>query len=111
MDLSQDILAALTPEDKQELEIWEELLASRGYDLLVRFLTGNAESVAAIIENANNWDQYVYARGSRDALNLVLNLEEILAARLTQTAEENVEVAEDPTLDQEFDEISVNLGL
>lgn len=109
MDLSQDVLAALSAEDKQELEIWTELLESRGFDLLTRYLEGNAESNAQVIENAASWDAYVYARGARDALGLVLNLKEILESRLTQAAEERIE---ETTLDDDtFDEISVNLGL
>ena len=109
MHLSQEILGALGEEDKQELEIWTELLESRGFELLKRFLSDNYESNKAVIDNAVNWDGYVYARGARDALNLVLNLQEILEARLTQTAEETIEEAEHD-LEAEFDEISVNLG-
>lgn len=109
MNLSQDTLAMLSPEDKQELEIWNELLSSRGFELLIRYLQGNAESNAQVIENAANWDGYVYARGARDALNLVLNLQEILEARLNQTAEENVDLLEEDA--EDYDEIAVNLGI
>lgn len=107
MDLSEDILANLTQEDKQELEIWTELLESRGFELLRRFLQGNYDSNEQVIANAPTWDSYVYARGSRDALSLVLNLKEILEHRLTTAAEEQAEITEDDT----YDEISVNLGL
>lgn len=110
MDLSQDVLAALGTDDKQELEIWEELLASRGFDLLVRYLKTNSESNDAAINNAANWDGYCYARGARDAFSLVLNLEEMLTHRLNQKAEELTEESDD-ALEDEIDEISVNLGL
>lgn len=109
MDLSESILGALSQDDKQELEIWNELLDSRGFNLLTRFLQGNADSNATVIENAATWDQYNYSRGARDALGLVLNLQEILEARLTQTAEDTI--AEQSLEDDTFDEISVNLGL
>ena len=111
-DLSQEVLAALTTDDKQELEIWTELLESRGYRQLLLFLEGNFNSVKAVIENANSWDEYLYSRGGRDALNLVLNLETILATRMELVAEAKIEAEEvETTFADEIDEISVNLGL
>lgn len=110
MDLSQETLSALSADDKQELEIWTELLESRGFDLLVRFLQGNYDSNTQVIENAASWDGYVYARGARDALGLVLNLEQIIEARLKEAAEYSLQEATEDDEDT-FDEISVNLGL
>lgn len=109
MHLDQDVLKALSPEDKQELEIWEELIASRGYEQLRLLLSQQKESMEAIIQTAQNWDQYLYARGSRDGLNLVLNLEAILEDKLKAKAHEVEEIDED--LSEEYDEISVNLDL
>ena len=111
-DLSQETLAALSTDDKQELEIWTELLESRGYKQLLLFLEGNFNSISTVIDNANNWDEYMYARGSRDALSLVLNLETILASRMELVAEAKIEADQVQTTHaDEIDEIAVNLGL
>ena len=81
MDIKQEHHALLSGEDKQEFEIWEELLNHRGYALLHEFLSGHNDSCAAVIQNPGTWDNHNYARGYRDALALVLNLEAILEAK------------------------------
>jgi hypothetical protein len=48
------------------------------------------KSVHAVIQNPSSWDEHVYARGQRDALNFVLNLETILENRVME-----MHVAED----------------
>ena len=96
MRIDSDILAKMSDGEKAEFAIWADLLESKGYELLCQFLTGNAESVHAVIQNPNTWDEHVYARGQRDALNFVLNLETILENRVME-----MHVAEDV---EEFEE-------
>ena len=108
MDIKQEHHALLSGEDKQEFEIWEELLNHRGYALLHEFLSGHNDSCAAVIQNPGTWDNHNYARGYRDALALVLNLEAILEAKVVQIAEDILEAQSD---EDELDEISVNLDL
>lgn len=79
----------LSDEEKEEFEIWVELLESRGYKALVQFLSGQYESLHSVIQNPNSWDEHVYARGQRDGLNLVLNLEAILEARVQELSVED----------------------
>ena len=59
-------------------------LEGKGYELLTQFLSGQAESIHSIIQNPSSWDEHIYARGQRDALNYVLNLESILEARVSE---------------------------
>jgi hypothetical protein len=109
MDIPQSVLASLTDQDKQEYEIWQELLNSRGFLLLTEFLKDGAESTKAVIDNANNWDAYVFARGQRDGLDRVLNLQAILDAKIESIAEELDEL--DPEDESTYDELTVNLQL
>jgi hypothetical protein len=110
MQIPQQVLGSLTDTDKQEYEIWQELLNSRGYRLLVDFLSEQQASTQSVIDNANTWDAYVYARGQRDGLGNVLNLEAILEAKIEQVAEELEEIAEEES-DTVSDDLSVNLNL
>lgn len=91
MNLEQGTIAALTNEEKQELELWTELIESRGFNQLRELMEQEAQSNRDIIENAANWDQYVYARGKRDAIDILLNLQEIIEYRLSQMADERIE--------------------
>lgn len=84
MEIDNTTHLNLSDAEKQEFEIWNELLESRGYAALVEFLSGSYESIYATLQNPSSWDQHVYARGQRDALNLVLNLEGILEARIQE---------------------------
>ena len=110
MQINESVHAALTDADKQELEIWEELLDSRGFAQLTQMLQEQMQSIQVGIEDAPNWDSYVYRRGQRDAYNVVLNLEALLEAKVESIAE-SLEEERQESLDQEHDEISVNLGL
>lgn len=89
MQIDNSIHLKLTDEEKQEFEIWQELLESRGYKALTQFLQGQYDSLHAVIQNPNSWDEHVYARGQRDGLNLVLNLEAILEARVQELSVED----------------------
>lgn len=92
MQIDSNIHKKLSDSEKEEFEIWNELLESRGYEALVQFLSGQYESLHAVIQNPNSWDEHLYARGHRDGLNLVLNLEAILEARIQElSVEEDVE--------------------
>lgn len=93
MRIDSETLALMSDAERAEFAIWTELLESKGYEILCQFLTGQAESVHSIIQNPNNWDEHVYARGQRDALNYVLNLEAILEARIAEKTVE-ADVAE-----------------
>lgn len=84
MRIESDILAKMSDGEKAEFAIWADLLESKGYELLCQFLSGNSDSVHAVIQNPSSWDEHVYARGQRDALNYVLNLEAILEARVME---------------------------
>jgi hypothetical protein len=108
MQIPQEVLGTLSDTDKQEYEIWQELLNSRGYALLVDFLKDTSESNQGVINNANSWDAYVYARGQRDGLGQVLNLELILNAKVESIAEELAEIAEQ---ESSVEDIEINLGL
>ena len=85
MRIEQHILNGMNPQEKAEYDIWEELLESRGFEILEQYLNGYLESNHAILQNPNSWDQHVYSRGFRDALLLVLNLEQILEAKVMET--------------------------
>lgn len=108
MDIPQEVLGIMTDQDKQEYEIWQELLNSRGYKLLLEFLEDGAEAVDAVIQNAHSWDAYVFARGQKDGLYRTLNLEAILDAKIESLAEQLAEAEDD---DQTYDELAVNLDL
>lgn len=96
MRIDNEVHAQMSATEKAEFAIWAELLDSRGYELLVQFLSGQAESVHNIIQNPNTWEEHVYARGQRDALNYVLNLEAILEARVAEmTAADEIEELEE----------------
>jgi hypothetical protein len=84
MRIEAEALSLMSDAEKAEFAIWENLLNSEGYEILCQFLQGQAESVHNIIQNPNNWDEHVYARGQRDALNMVLNLESIIEARVAE---------------------------
>lgn len=101
MRIDSEILAKMSEGEKAEFAIWAELLESKGYELLCQFLQGNSESVHAVIQNPSSWDEHVYARGKRDALNFVLNLETILENRVME-----MHVAEDV---DEFEESLLSL--
>lgn len=102
MQISQDTINRMEPGDQAEFQIWTELLESRGYKLLVEFLQGNAESVHAILQNPNSWDEHLYNRGRRDALLQVLNLEAILEARVAEIDAESEETFEDYEVELEL---------
>lgn len=96
MRIDSDIHAHMSDSEKQEFAIWADLLESKGYELLVQFLSGQAESVHSAIQNPNSWEEHIYARGQRDALNMVLNLETILEARISEmSVREEVEELEE----------------
>ena len=84
MRIDNDTHALLSDGEKAEFALWGELLESKGYAMLVQFLEGQGESIQAVIDNPNTWDEHVYARGKRDALNWVFNLEAILEARVAE---------------------------
>lgn len=102
MQISQDTINRMESGDQAEFQIWTELLESRGYKLLVEFLQGNAESVHAILQNPNSWDEHLYNRGRRDALLQVLNLEAILEARVAEIDAESEETFEDYEVELEL---------
>lgn len=110
MDLAQEHLGVLTDAEKQEIEIWEELMASRGFEQLLRFLTPQQESVDATLANSATWDQYNYTRGFRDGLAQVLNLRNILEWKLEQVAVERMEELEERS-DPISGDMSVNLDV
>ena len=110
MQIDDTVHASLTDADKQELEIWQELLDSRGFAQLQKMLAEQSESIQQVIANANNWDAYVYARGQRDSLSLVTNLEAILEHKVNSIAETMQDEAEQ-SLSDTIDELSVNLDL
>ncbi len=84
MRIESDALKRMTPAEQAEFNLWESFLNSEGYEILCQFLQGQADSVHNVIQNPNSWDEHVYARGQRDALNMVLNLESILEARVSE---------------------------
>jgi hypothetical protein len=110
MHINQDALGILSDADKQEFEVWQELLSSRGYKLLTEFLSEQQGGNQNVLENAANWDAYVYARGQRDALNSVLNLEQILEGKIQSIVDDHV----DESLlheSNEYSDLEVNLGI
>ena len=86
MQIDNQIHLQMSDAEKAEFEIWKELLESRGYAALLTFLSGQTDAIQATLENPSSWDHHVYARGQRDALNLVFNLEGILEARINELA-------------------------
>ena len=96
MYLDSAVLQKMGPSEQAEFQMWESFLESDSYKLLCEFLGNQAESVHYVIQNPNSWDEHVYARGQRDALNLVLNLEAILEARV----QEMVAEADEDEMDQ-----------
>jgi hypothetical protein len=84
MRIDGNTLLRMSDGEKAEFAIWTEFLEGDGYQLLRQFLEGQSESAHHIIQNPANWDEHVYARGTRDALNFVLNLESILEARIAE---------------------------
>jgi hypothetical protein len=71
----EDVLKLLSPQDKAELALWEELIASKGFALLLQTLTAQHASAVHVIQNAPAWEVYHYQRGIRDGLETILNLE------------------------------------
>jgi hypothetical protein len=84
MRIDNDTHSLLSDAEKAEFDLWGDLLESKGYAMLVQFLEGQGGSIQSVIDNPNSWDEHVYARGQRDALNWVLNLEAILEARIAE---------------------------
>lgn len=110
MHIEESILGILSDTDKQEFEVWQELLNSRGYKLLTEFLVEQDVGIQSTIENAANWDAYVFARGQRNVTSTILQLESILQSKIQTIVDDHVsEVLEDDP--NEFDELEVNLGL
>jgi len=109
MHIDQDAARILTDGEKQEYEVWQELLDSRGYKLLKEFLAESQVTTTSIIEHAGSWDQYLHARGQRDGLDLVLNLEALLESRIQSLVDIRTEERE--TASREYDELEVNLGM
>lgn len=110
MHIEEKALGILSDTDKQEFEVWQELLNSRGYKLLIEFLTEQDNSVQAVLENAANWDAYVFARGQRAAVGLVLGLETLLEARIEGIVDQHVE-SEVLADANEYSDLEVNLGI
>ena len=102
MQISQETINRMDAGDQTEFQIWSELLESRGYSLLVEFLESQAESIHAILQNPNSWDEHLYNRGRRDALSQVLNLEAILEARVAEIDAESVDTVEDYEVELEL---------
>jgi hypothetical protein len=84
MRIENEALALMSNAEKAEFAIWADFLEGKGYELLTQFLSGQAESIHSIIQKPSSWDEHIYARGQRDALNYVLNLESILEARVSE---------------------------
>jgi hypothetical protein len=109
MHITQDALGLLTETEKQEFEIWQELIDSRGYRQLIEYLQGHQKAVSLGIDHAPSWEDYLYNRGQRDAFNVVIQLPEILEAQIAAKQEAVEEAALEP--EDEYDEVAVNLGL
>jgi len=80
----EEVLKYLTAQDKEELALWEGLIEHKGYGLLLKVLKDHYESSLSVIANAASWEAYHYNRGARDAIEVVLNLEQALEFTVEQ---------------------------
>ncbi len=107
MDLDQSQLAALTDQEKQELEIWEEFISSRGYAQFQKLILQELDNVTPSINNASTWDQYNYARGMRDAYSLAANIEAVIEHQLQSMTEDRLETSQ--AIREDDNPVEVNL--
>lgn len=84
----EEVLRFLSPQDKEELAMWEGLIAHPGFKLLIHRVSSQYDSALGVLANAPNWDAYTYARGIRDSLAAVINLEAFLEFSVHEKLEE-----------------------
>jgi hypothetical protein len=89
----EDILRKLPPEDAKELALWEALFESPGYALQKQVVVEQLEAALSVLANAPSWETYQYARGARDALNVVFNLEATVQYKVQEKLQELEEAA------------------
>lgn len=93
----EEVLKFLSPQDKEELAMWEGLIAHPGFKLLIQRVSAQYDSAIGVLANAPNWDAYTYARGIRDSLSGVINLEAFLEFSVQEKLQEAKESILEPS--------------
>jgi len=96
MDTQPDLWEKLTDSEKETFGKLQSTLGSPGWAIILQDITEKLEGLAGVLDNAQSWDQYNYARGLRDGLVQVINIPDRLNLEFAQAVQERAESEEAP---------------
>jgi hypothetical protein len=91
--LDMDELKQLPNEFKDKYMLLERLFGDKAWEYVKAWCQKSADQQIALILQAPNWDQTVYARGKRDGFLELLNMEKAVAFQFREIVRQAVEDA------------------